>query len=103
MQMIVLEGSVNKIRDGRVLSTVNKNQTIGEDVTDELTGKRKVRNYYVKAHTPVKIMLLSRNAYSTTKGMYDMDRERLCHRLLQKVPIMREWPLTKIVDVSDHI
>lgn len=72
-------------------------------MTIEPMSVRKMRNFYVKANTSAKVMLLSRNAYSTTKGMYDLDRERLCHRLLQKVPIMRDWPLTKIVDVSDHI
>jgi len=82
VQLIVLEGSVSKIRDRRVLSTFVQNQSVGEDVTIEQRGPRKLRNFYVKANTPAKVMLLSRNGFSTTKGMYDLDRERLCHRLL---------------------
>ena len=35
-------------------------------------------------------------------SVFEMDRERLCHNLLQKVPIMRNWPLTKIIEMSEH-
>jgi len=35
-------------------------------------------------------------------SVHSMDRERLCQNLLQKVPILRNWPLMKILDTSEH-
>ncbi len=48
------------------------------------------------------MLLLTKNAYLMAESIFEMDRERLSQTLLQKVPIMRNWPLTKIIDISEH-
>ena len=63
---------------------------------------RKRRNYFVKSLSDAKVIHLSRNAFRTAKELYKLDVERLTHRLLQKVPVIRDWPLIKIVDISDR-
>lgn len=47
VQIIVLEGSVSKIRDGRVLSTFNCDQCVCDDICSEQSRIRKIRKFFV--------------------------------------------------------
>ena len=102
VQLIVLKGNISMMNGERVVSVFFRNQVVGSDVCGPVPKYRKFRNYCIKSKTDSQVMLITRNAFQTAKGFYDLDKERTCHRLLQKVPIMRDWPLTKIVDISEH-
>ena len=57
---------------------------------------------FVKSNTDSKVLLLTKNQFYNGLEVFAMDRESLCHSLLQKVRIVKGWGLTKIVDLSPH-
>ena len=63
---------------------------------------RKYRGYTLVADTDCKVMIITKQSYNMVLSVYNMDRERNCQTLLQKVPIIRQWPLMKIIAFSEH-
>lgn len=82
VQLIVLKGNICMMSGERVLSIFFRNQCVGSDVCGPAPSYRKFRNYSIKSKTDSQVMLITRNAFQTAKGFYDLDKERTCHRLL---------------------
>ena len=63
--MVVLEGSVNKIVDGVLVETYEKDSVIGEKMIAEPFNNIYVRNYDIISNTDSKILTCSKISYNT--------------------------------------
>ena len=79
-----------------------KNAVMGDDVMTKSIDSRKMRSYDIVSHTDSKVLQCTKSSFHMVLSIYSMDRERLCQNLIQKVPIMRNWPLMKIINASDR-
>jgi len=55
---------------------------VGEEILKQSYTLRKFRNFRITGNTDGKVIFLSKNAFQTALGMYQLDRERICHMLI---------------------
>ena len=113
VQVIVLEGSVDKQR----FKKNERSQVIGTQfmkrfwkdkvISDDTIGRPPEQRCYKRdfslvANEDCKVLLCTRTGYNMVLSVYRMDKERICQKLLKKVPILRNWSIKKVIEVSEH-
>ena len=72
-----------------------------EVIAKPLESRLYKRDFTVVSNENSKVLLCSRTGYNMVLSIYRMDRERICQKLLKKVPILCEWSIKKVIEVSE--
>ena len=63
VHLIILEGIVSKVKDGKIVTQFDKNSVIGDDVLRQPFTMRKYRNYSIVANTDVKVLICTKSSF----------------------------------------